>query len=309
MSLAALRNNPMRAPHWKWLRALSIDGGGPNATKRRDGADGVQWVRRAIRLKRHHAAACNNQNALYNLAQIDNELFWAHNIWAEDKQPTRWAIEARILAGESDEDIAVKVGCEPAVIAAYESVFFNVRDKLANTGYIVNVVMAESVTKGITERQYDLLWKMFGYTGGPYVLDAVITRFSAIDRPQKPEDVSEFFQNATINSMRHKASVAALTVPINSHTQLAVLDSYVKYIEIERSSDNSTQTQVGIVQNIGAMMQALPFKLGTRADSDASKLPFDDKAAELSSAELMIAATGGTIENKEDIENLRFPGE
>lgn len=308
--LLELRNNPMRSPHWKWLRAVSIDAGGPKASRAMDGSDGFRWIRRALRLKRHHAEAGSRPEALYNLARIDGDLFWAHALWSEEKQPTRWAIEARILAGESNEEIAKKIGCDVGVIDAYEAVFFNVSEKLQNTEYIVNVVMAESVTKGLTERQYDLLWKMFGYTGGVHVLDAMISRFSAIERPKKPEEVSEFFQNSAINSMRHKAAVAALTVPINSHTQLALLDAYVKYVEIERTTENATKAQVGIVQNIGAMMQSLPFKLGTKLDSEGDKmLPFDNGAAELNSNELIVVAAGGTLTQRPTIEELRFPGE
>lgn len=300
----------MRAPHWRWLRAINIDAGGVKASRIVDGSAGFKWIRRALRLKRHHAEAGNRPEVLYNLARLDPDLFWAHSIWAEDKQPTRWEIEARILAAESNDEIAKKVGCEPGVIDAYESVFFNVREKLDNTTYIVNVVMADSVTKGLTERQYDLLWKMFGYRGGSYVLDAMISRFSAIDKPQKPEDVSQFFQDSAINSMRHKAAVAALTVPINSHTQLALLDAYVKYVEIERTTENATKAQVGIVQNIGAMMQSLPFKIATKVDStDEKMLPFDSSAAELTGNELIIAATGGKINNQTEIADLRFPGE
>lgn len=308
--LPELRHNPTRAPHWKWLRAVAIDSGGTKASRYLDGGDGFKWIRRAIRLKRHHAMAGNRPEILYNLVRLDSDLFWAHSIWADDKQPTRWEIDARILAGETNDEIAKKVGCEPGVVEAYEAVFFNVREKIDNAAYVVNVVMADSVTKGLTERQYDLLWKMFGYRGGPHVLDAMISRFSAIDKPQKPEEVSQFFQDSAINSMRHKAAVAALTVPINTHTQLALLDAYVKYVEIERTTENAAKAQVGIVQNIGAMMQALPFKIATKMDSTTDKmLLFDNSAAELNGSELIIAATGGKITNQAAIEELRFPGE
>jgi hypothetical protein len=308
--LNALRDNPMRAPHWRWLRAMQVDAGGMRPSKTIDGGDGFAWVRRALRLKRRHALAANKPQALYMLARADRELFWAHSIWAEEKSPTRWAIEAHILAGESNEDIAKKVGCEPEVIAAYEAVFFNVREKLDHVEYVVNVVMGDAVSRGLTERQYDLLWKLFGYRGGPHVLDAMVSKFSALQRPQNAEEVSQFFQEAAINSMRHKAAIAALTVPINTHTQLPLLDAYVKYVEIERTTQNAERAQVGIVQNIGAMLAALPFKIGTKLDSAGDKMvPFDDNAAELRSDELMIVASGGKLKNQPALEDLRFPGE
>jgi hypothetical protein len=308
--LHALKNNPRRSPHWRWLRAVEIDAGGPRASRAIDGADGFQWIRRVMRLKRRHAVAANKLSSLYALARTDTDLFWAHSIWADEKAPTRWAIEAYILAGASDEIIADKTGCEPGVITAYESVFFNVREKLQHSNYIVNVVMSEAVTRGLNERQYDLLWKMFGYQGGVHVLDAMINKFSTISRPQTADEVSTFFQESAINSMRHKAAVAALTVPINTHTQLPLLDSYVKYVEIERTTANTEKAHAGIVQNIGAMLTALPFKIGTKLDSEGDKMvPFDNSAAELRGDELMIVAAGGKLEHQKLLEDLRFPGE
>jgi hypothetical protein len=308
--LNALRDNPLRAPNWRWLRAVHIDGGGPKPSKIVDGAAGFEWIRRVVRLKRRHAMAANNPTALYNLARVDRDMFWAHSIWADEKAPTRWAIEAYILAGATNEEIAAKVGCEPGVIGAYEAVFFDVREKLNNVNYVVNVVMADAVSRGLSERQYDLLWKLFGYQGGSYVLDALIGKFTNIHKPRNAEEVSEFFQNSAINSMRHKAAVAALTVPINTHTQLPLLEAYVKYVEIERTTENAERSQIGIVQNIGAMLTNLPFKIGTKLDSEGEKMvPFDNKAAELRSDELMIVAAGGKLENQQIIADLKFPGE
>jgi hypothetical protein len=308
--LNAFRDNPMRAPHWRWLRAMQIDAGAARASKSADGSDGFKWIRRALRLKRRHALAANRPHAVFALARADKELFWAHSIWSEERAPTRWAIEARILAGESDAEIGQKLGCDASVIEAYEAVFFDVRARLHQIEYISNVVMGEAVARGLTERQYDLLWKLFGYRGGPYVLDAMIGKFSALNKPQRAEDVSQFFQEAAINSMRHKAAVAALTVPINQHTQLPLLDAYVKYVEIERTTQNAERAQVSIVQNIGAMLSALPFKVGTKLDSAGDKMvPFDNNAAELRSDELMVVAAGGKLQNQPLLEDLKFPGE
>lgn len=308
--LPELKDNPMRSANWRWLRAMQVDVGGQKPSRVMDGPDGFAWIRRAVRLKRRHALAANSPDALYGLARLDSPLFWAHSIWSDEKAPTRWAIEAHILARESDEEIAKKVGCSPETINAYEAVFFNVREKLDNIEYVANVVMGEAVARGITERQYDLLWKLFGYRGGPHVLDAMITKFTLVRRPQKADEVSQFFQESTIHSMRHKAAIAALTVPINTHTQLPIIESYAKYIEIERASENSEKAQAGIVANIGAMLTALPFKIGTKLDAAGDKMvPFDNNAAELRSDELMIVSAGGKLKNQPTLEELKFPGE
>lgn len=301
-------DNPDRPPHWRWLRAVQIDGGGLRASRNFDGPEGYTWIRKALRLKRHLERAGNNQNARHALMYRDRDLFWAHSMWLRDKAPTRWAIEARVLAGESNDEIANKLGTSSSVIGAYVNTFFDVREKLQNTDYVVNVVMADAVTRGLQERHYDLLWKLLGFRGGPHTLDAAINRCIDIPKPDSASGVSNFFQDLAVSSMKYKAAIASLSIPVNSHTQLPLIDSFVKYVEIEKNSDNATKAHATIVENIGAMLTALPFKVGTKLDSEAVKmLPYDNGAAELKSDEMMVLSVGGSLSNQETIQELRFP--
>lgn len=308
--LNSFRDNPQRAPHWRWLRATQIDAGGLKTSRRIDGPLGFKWIRRAVAMKRRYEQFIHNPAKLYSLSQYDAALFWAHSIWIEDKMPTRWAIEAHILADEPADKIAQRVGSDPKVIEAYESVFFDVREKLNNREYVLNVVIKDSVTRGLSERHYDLLWKIFGYQCGPFVLDSIIGRFTNPYKPQKEEDVAGFFNDAAIGIIKQKATIAALSVPVNSHTQTLLLEAFVKYVEIERTTDNASKAQVTIVENIGAMLDALPFRVGTKLDSEQEKMvPFDNNPAELRNNEMMIVAAGGTLDNRPLLENLKFPGE
>lgn len=308
--LQALKDNPRRAPHWRWLRAVELDAGGPRPSRVLDGPAGFEWIRRASRLKRRFERSNNNPSNLRALLVRDADLFWAHSIWLDDRAPTRWGIEARVLADETDEEIAEKMGARPEVVSAYINVFFDVREKMQHPDYVINVILADAVTRGLQERHYDLLWKLMGYHGGPHVLDAAINKFVSLGKPTSRDDVSGFLQDFAINSMKYKSAVAALTVQINTHTQLPLIDSFVKYVEIERTTENATKAHATIVENIGAMLSALPFKVGTKLDSEPLKmLPFDSGAAELRQDELMVLANGGVLQEQSEIENLRFPGE
>lgn len=304
----ALCDNLKRAPHWRWLRAMEIDGGGFKATRALDGPDGFRWIRRALRFKRRLDGAGNQTAALYNVVLADRAMFWAHAIWADEKSPVRWAIEARVLADESDDQIAEKIGARADVINAYVNTFFDVREKMRHMDYVVNVVMAEAVTRGLQERHYDLLWKMLGYNGGEHVLDAVINRVTKMPKPENPEQVSGFFQDFAINTMKYKAALSALTVSVNTHTQLPLIDSFVKYVEIERTTENAAKAQTSIVDNIGEMLKQLQFKVGTKLESAEVKvLPYDESHAELRSDELMTVVTGGTLPNHQALQELNFP--
>lgn len=302
--------SPRRAPHWRWLRAVQIDAGGRRASRKLDGGEGFSWIRRASRLKRHYDKAGNRHEAIYALLERDPDLFWAHNIWIEDRAPTRWAIEARVLAGQTDEQIAHKAATTTEVISAYINVFFDVRHLLDRDDYILNVVLSDAVTRGVQERHYDLLWKMLGYRGGPYVLEAAINRFIKTEAPKDENGVSNFFHEFAINTMKYKAAIAALTVQANTHTQMQLIDSFVKYSEIEKNSENAGKAHTAIVQNIGEMLSSLPFRVGTKANAaDIKMVGYDDKAAELSSAEMMVVNSGGDLPNQKEIEELKFPGE
>lgn len=247
---------------------------------------------------------------MHALILRDKELFWAHSIWLAEKNPVRWGIEARVLAGETNEEIAKKVGTDPGVIDAYISVFFDVRDRLQNLDYVQNVIMADAVTRGLQERHYDLLWKLLGFKGGQHVLDAVINRGTDVAKPTSSDGVGTFFQDFAISSMKYKAALASLTVQVNTHTQLPLIESFVKYVEIEKNSDNAMKAQSSIVDNIGVMLTSLPFKIGTKLDSEGAKmLPFDNGAAELRGDEMLVISAGGQLENTADIQKLSFPGD
>lgn len=302
--------SPSRAPHWRWLRAVQIDAGGRRASRKLDGEEGFLWIRRAVRLKRHYDKAGGRAEALYALLERDPDLFWAHNIWLQDKAPTRWAIEARVLAGQSDEEIAHRAATSPDIVSAYVNTFFDVRGVLDRDDYVLNVILADAVARGVQERQYDLLWKLLAYRGGSHVLDATINRFTKTEKPDNANAVSGFFQEFAVNTMKYKAAIAALTVQANPHNQMPLIDSFVKYVEIEKNSENASKAQTTIVQNIGEMLTALPFRVGTKVDSEAVKMvPFDNNAAELKSDEMMTVTSGGKLSNQAEIEELRFPGE
>jgi hypothetical protein len=312
MSKIEYRQSPVRAPHWRWLRAAQIERGGRRSSRALDGPHGVEAIRRAVRLRRHlsRVGTSSDGHADYAMMLHDGPMYWAHDIWTEDKKPTRWAIEARVVAGESDEEIAHKLGTDVEVINAYTTTFYDVRDKLENVDYVVNVILGDAVSRGLSERHYDLLWKMVAYQGGTHALTAVMTRFIPAERPKTSEDVANFFQEAAINCVKYKAALATMTVPINTHTQLELINSFVKYVEVERTTENSTKAQMSIMDNIGAMLKSMPLTIGTKLESKKVKLgAYDEGAAELRGDEIIVAASGAAVPDADTIQNLKFPGE
>jgi hypothetical protein len=94
----------------------------------------------------------------------------AHRFFTTEPPLRRAELEARLLAGESDEDVAHKLGLSPAGVAAFHAVFFDVRSHLAAHVYIQGVVLGGKALGNLPADDPGLILKALGYDmGGPGV--------------------------------------------------------------------------------------------------------------------------------------------
>jgi hypothetical protein len=148
-------NNLRPADAW-WRRAIGIvEGSQPVASCRMDGRPGTDWVNPAIVFEKGFAAAKTHREQM-DVTDRNRGIWMAKSIYEQrtpNGQALRWAIEARILARQTNEQIAQCTGCTPAGIAAF----------------IIGPPAAQAKDEPIGR-----LWKLFGYRAGPYVLEAVM---------------------------------------------------------------------------------------------------------------------------------------
>jgi len=311
-SLNIAAGNPFRPADWRWQRAKEIvDGDGPATTRRRDEVVGYKWINRAVNFIRAYDE-CEQDSERAILAEQRPDIFWAHWAWVSTTSPQKDSIEAHILAREEDHEIAWRCGTKPDVITAYEALFFNVRDKLQHKQYILHCVMGEAVQRGLSEREYDLLWKMYGYFIGPYVLDALESKFSNPVWCGTPDGVGAAVLDDAVGTLKLKAALAAKTVQVNSHTQLALMDQFTKFVEVERNTDSAGKSQEQILDHISAMMTTLPFNVGGRVPEGNAliKTPvtdYDNTAVELTCEETIRLSVNQTIAHPDILKKLKFP--
>jgi hypothetical protein len=300
--------NPWRPPNAWWLRAKGIvDDGAPWASCNRDTCQGKGWIKRTER----YLLALRQAKTYDQHVQVVvdfNAIYWAHRIHeaTDNLRIRRSGIEARILARETNDQIARKTGYSADTIAAFEALFFNVRDRLGRRDFIMNGVLGQAAVHGLHARDHDLLWKIVGYKAGPHVLDAMIGHIPNPMWASRAEDVPAFFQDTAINLMKMKAAMATLTVPVESHTQLNLIEAFVKYVEIERTTESAGSASDQIQEGLQQMLESMPY--ATIGVVNAKQLPeFDKNAAELRSDELMLASVGYKIPGIELLQNLKFP--
>jgi hypothetical protein len=89
----------------------------------------------------------------------------------------RGEIEARLLARQTDDAIAVQCGLSAAAVGAYHDLFFNVRHALDADIYVYSIAIGRKAFSGLTESDVDIILKMLGYAHGPLMVDAALRYF------------------------------------------------------------------------------------------------------------------------------------
>ena len=308
--LSALRTNPFRAVNWMWQRVCGIvDRSQPTATSRRDGKQAAAWIRKGVRFKLAYARAINPEDQC-QLAINHPEVFWAHWLFTQERHPARYAVEAYLMARQTDREVGLRCGVPPEVVNAYESLFFNVREKLNYPEYILHCVLGESIQKGIESRNFDLLWKLYGYFCGPHLVASLTSGFPVNVWCQSSDSVSSAIQDDAIATMKLKAAIAAKTIPVNQRTQLGLLEQFTKFVEIERLSETDGKSKEVVMSHLAAALASLPMRVGPNHPNtpDTSALAiYDDGAAELSYPEMLHLTVTGDAGKGTNISQLRFP--
>ncbi len=296
--------NKLRSPDAWWRRALGIiEGSQPDTTCRTDGRLGRDWINRAIDFENGLAAAKTHRERM-DVADRNPGIWLAKFVFeqqAPNGQALRSAIEARILARQTDEQIAQCTGCTPAAIAAYEALFFNVRNRLENGDFITQCVIGAPAARAKDE-PVGRVWKQFGYRAGPHVLEAVLGGLSAGQIVESPDDVSKYLDVVTAETMQQKAAVAAATIQVQEKTSFALIKSVKAGRNTNSASLQLETLQVGLQQ----LLEAIPYTvIGQVEEKQLSE--FDQNAAELRTEELQFTALGYQIPGMELLKTLKFP--
>jgi hypothetical protein len=301
--------NPRRPVDWRWQRAAIAATGEYPLSRRRDGDT---WVARATKFIREHEN-CETELDLAALSERHPILYWAHDLWYtrdDSGNPVRSEVEARLLADDEPDNIARRVATEVEVIEAYERLFFNVRERLCNRGYLMHCVLGPSIHLGFQASEYDLIWKLFAVLGGPLAVDLMIDQSVGHARPDRASDLKYFVADVAQNDLRRVAMLALKTLRINNFNAMEIIDKFLKLVELERAGGAGAGIATEAVkQNVHAMLVSLPFTVGRRLiHVDAPPLErYDGLPAELRYEEVMAISAGQEIPAQHMLELLAFP--
>ena len=161
--------NPCCEPAWRWQRGTRLAQEGTEyspATDDRETGYALKFIR--------ELKACKSAADREALAKRVPGLYFAYRIYTEGG-PSKWVIEARILAGQSLRDVAQAMGVSKETVYLYQKLFFHVVPRLSASDYVRHKIIGKTAFKGIGPDDAETLLKLFGFYGGPHVLDLVIS--------------------------------------------------------------------------------------------------------------------------------------
>jgi hypothetical protein len=148
--------NLFAPPCWRWNTACQISGS----------SQAVQIPEDQI-----------TQDAVDYLKSQDEaqypEIYEACQIFQEDGL-CRAEMEARILAGQSDAEIAVHCDLTQEIVDIYEKLFFSVRHRTTPSDWLLKHTVGPPHFTGFKDHHLRQLWAWFALHGVPEVLDQVI---------------------------------------------------------------------------------------------------------------------------------------
>jgi hypothetical protein len=213
--------NPLRPVDWRWLRAVDLVERGEPASSPYDD-DGLRLAMRFVRALRD----CRDDAGRQRLALSMPAQFQAHAVYAASPSMAKSVLEARLLTDESFAQVAGKCETTAEVVAAYEQLFFCVRDRLCGGGYILGAVMGGNVLDGSAATDLGEVLKARAYAGGATVLDELLDALREPPMsPERPERCRPAEREAIGQKLLLRASIALDLLPIDNSTpkKLAVL--------------------------------------------------------------------------------------
>ena len=292
--------NPFRSPGWRWERVLELVSHRPEPLRASRTEDDCY-----IRAYRKFLVRLQGRETRLSQMELFREtpaLYFAHLFHHNPDKEHRSEIQARILAGQTDREIATKqYGTQTDVLRWYSKLFFDVRDRLGCSSYIRKVIIGrwdarQAASDGtITAYQWDMLLKIFGYYGGPHDLEFILESMKGQGRGYKAESSMDRMQENYLRNIVGAAAMHARTFPHNKYTVMQLFEITFKIIELQR------RTQLGAGgapkeyhRNAEALLKSIPWSIGSRGFKTKSRLEldYDESAVEPRADEQLQLASG-----------------
>lgn len=207
-------------PDWRYRRALQIIDEQPRSFRSDRIADAaIRVVHAFLRCRQTLDAAARSQ-----LRVTFPGLYEAFEIFESADCTPRLYVECRILAQQSDREIAEKLQLKAEAIKWYELAFYNVRDRLNTRDWIV--VKSLNPAKKGNLSEYESVFKRFAYFAGPLVFERLLKASQDPNRPRNLDELEERLDELTLSQVEFAVLVEIERDECDMKTTLRLVDVY-----------------------------------------------------------------------------------
>lgn len=311
--------DPGAEPDWRHQRILEIIHRHPSPGRCSRYDD--KWVKKARSFILVYLQKDQKRISLRKLLLTCPEMYYAYLI--HERAATGNAadvnvmllMQARIISGQSNEEIAKEVGTHPGVVEWYSKLFFDVRDRLNQKDWIISRVLVPALVRSpvadedaegpispvetFSKNFLDGSLKYFGYFGGGEVINTIL---GGQRREVSENATDEFLDTFFRRQLKVKTIQAISRLPVNRYNINTLLETYMELIKLEKAAggtaDESAYTDV-----MTSLLGNVRFKRGEDARQMIEQTPlkdYYDKEFDLSYEEQQILLNGGKLNLPEE---------
>lgn len=238
--------NPTRKPAWRAERVKTLLERKPTVGKPSRTWDDhwvVQWYRMSKAIQ--EIKPNDRKKSDRKLYCQYPEAYYAYLISNSGDKEMQAILQARILAGQTDREIAKELGTIPGAIDFYERVFFNVRDRLNSRSWIMRQVIGPvalrtgDATETLDPHRQGICWQLFGYFGGSEALDFLLFGMNHLLPPQNPGEAAEWTRQVAEAALQRKVAMASHVMEVTKYNVARVLELGLKLREISLMEESS----------------------------------------------------------------------
>ena len=263
--------DPLPAPDWRYQRARQLY----RAGKFRAGRWDDKEIRTYFKLLRDFdgAVKLSESNAVElgdapDTDMLDKLFAKKPGLWCACRMHRdgawRTLIEARILARQTDAQIAQGFHTGPDTIFWYEKIFFNVRDRLDCDTWIYKAALKSSAgsaqgagyPSSIENQAREL--KRIAYFGGKAALDQQLTGFPNIKQPTTPDEAQEWFGKVLASLVRSKAMNAMSADNIDSFNTVPLAARALKRKAVKKPN---AMPNAELEKRVQLVLDEIPWEL------------------------------------------------
>jgi hypothetical protein len=273
----ATTSDQCRAPDWRFLIAQELHRAGKFATRAK-----YDWATRMA----HWYLGARDRTTMQP-TEVFSTINSAHALYALRPEDAKYAVEAYILTGATDDEISAEFGLTAKLINWYERLFFDVRGRLASRIYIQNQLIPEREKLALDPK--DGLWKRIA------CIDGVAALKKAVFSETTAESMTKI--QGQVNYMMTMRCLDAVETLPAQHA--------AKVIAVADSARGRSDAGLGIPSleaNIQATLELMPFGVAVRdKDPNSPTFRFDQAGIELQSWEETLLRAGYQLPHLEEL--------